>query len=428
MLPPSPAGVPAVTPSGFGGGGGAGYGYIPQALEAVIAHRVLPLFVRTLRSWSAIVLTPPFLNTHSPNQQRYSNKNAGVNTRTLTARPATAYAGAIARALQIYTERGTRQRQREAVALGVLDALVSWLRWARSTSNPNVVNKTAVPIPFFDAAGGQQASSIVGRRCTSPGHVLAAGDEAEGVALAAEAAALHALAAMCSSCEDARERILQTDFHSSIELWLFVDRRPNAMAVVGQGDSDSPGNGRAGRDDGGGGFRQSVGVSAQCAALLLVRNLGRSSIACAALARAGVHHSVIGHLLQRRRRDGKEEDEEARKVRTLAASALANLCLEHGLVKQAIVESNCLQLICSTAVDVSADEQVRAGWINEVSGCFSTLRGEHYSLMFLLLFVVHPGPSNRFLPRATCLLCGIPGYREKRRNYCEKTLAPIPGV
>ncbi|CAM9901564.1 unnamed protein product, partial [Sphacelaria rigidula] len=147
---------------GSSGVGSTNCSTIPQALEAVIAHRVLPLFVRTLLSWAAIPVTaglpnPPSARPYHPHSRPHyshegqyhlsnnnlnttcnSNSSTNVSHSTVDARPASAYAGALARAIKVTIERESKQRQREAVAAGVVDALVAWLLRARQAAQADL--------------------------------------------------------------------------------------------------------------------------------------------------------------------------------------------------------------------------------------------------------------------------------------------------
>lgn len=322
--------MPPPSPSSFAGSEDLEDG-TPQALDAVIDHRVLQLFVRTLRSWASLPVLP---SSCSP-------EPAAMDC------PACDYAGAIARATQDVAERRTPQRLREAVAFGVVDALIAWLRRARMVE----IAGMGTPVLSLSEVEDQHSSRAHSRVApSSTGRASATGVTPTGVA-----SALSALAALCANCDEARERVVALEFHYSLDFWLRATD-PNKQSAWRDDDSLED---ELESQDGGMGCDSVV-----CSALELVRNLGRSSVACSALAGAGVHLSLISHYLLASEEEGEEEEEEeeeyskAQAVASLAAAGLANMSLEHGVVKEAITSSECLQRACDFAVDEDVDEEV----------------------------------------------------------------------
>lgn len=354
---------------------------IPQALEAVIAHRVLPLFVRTLLSWAAIPVTtgspnplsarpyhpnsrPPYGHERQyPNSTNtcngYSSTNASHST--VDTRPASAYAGALSRAIKVTIERESKQRQREAVASGVVDALVAWLLRARQAAQADLdtgARKPSLPTVSWhpSTTGDTRAATGVLRHPVAPPICRPTAAENHS----AEAAALDALAALCSSCEEARHKIVVSSFHAAVHYWLRGD-------LFGSGG----GRDRRGGDGGTGGRNGDRScVDTLCAALLLVRNVARSIVGSNALVGVGVHQCIIRHLESLCEKEGKKEDAEARKATSLVVRALANLCTEHGVVKEALASSECLRWICESAVNEEADVQVRVHPVTCALVCF----------------------------------------------------------
>lgn len=327
MPPPSPASLTSSDDMGDGtadgcdmdsGHGGAVDSCIPEALDAVIAHRVLQLFVRTLRSWAVLPIVP----TVSPTE------GSQIDSTTHS------FAGAIARAIKSTTERGTRQRLRELVACGAIDALVAWLHRSRMI----IVAGMGSNLP--PACDGREQND----------DILQMSSGSNGVSKHAVASALDTLAILCSDCEAARERVVAFRFHSSIDFWLGKVISNRKRASNGNRRSDERSRARVGD------WGENDAVV--CSMLRLVRNLGRSSMACAALATVGVHHSLIAHLLTRCEHKEDEGRAHGASSSSFAAAGLANLVLEHDIVKEAFAGSDCLQRMCDLALSAHADEKV----------------------------------------------------------------------
>ena len=378
----------------------------PPALDEVVAHRVLPLFFRTLRLWSTLPSTagcggdgkvgghpasrtfpPPSSSSSSPPHDAAAAAGQSSGFATVCV----GYAAAVAAAINASMSLGSWQRQREAVAYGAVDSLVDFLGRART-------EERAIAAGLSASSGSEHSGSRAGRcsgatdGATAPPRPETAAT-ASGVGAAATAAAaggesircrdarfiraatragLNALATLCARCEEARERTIVLGFHAVIRHWLVMPPR-------GNGVSSQP------RSISGGGKSWRGGSAAVLlAALSLARNLGRSSVACSALVAVGAHESLLG-IVASSDNDGKDGaaagtqgaagqrgaedaagegaeqqggaagvDAAADRV-ALASACLANMALEHEVVKEAVVGSeDCLRSICDSALDPSA--------------------------------------------------------------------------
>jgi len=319
------------------------------------------------------------------------------------------YGAAVAAAMSTLMELGSWQRQREAVAYGAVDALVSLLARARaeelapapltgsgssssggSGSNENDEEGTASRAASGSGGGDSDVVYVESNRSR----------DARLVRVATEMG-LGALATLCARCEEARERTVGLGFHLAVRHWL-------AMAPP-----EKKGKGRGGGVDSN---RSSPAVLR--AALTLVRNLARSSVACSALVAVGTHESLFGMMTLVDDSDGGGEapaGEDARGGKAggdnteagngnerneglkaaghapfgaaaapaagrvaLASACLANMALEHEVVKEATVGSeDCLRSVCESALDLSANRR------HVGSGCRRLL-----VLLILLLLIV----------------------------------------
>ena len=271
----------------------------PHALDAVIAHRVLPLFFRTLRSWAELPAALSF--------------------------SAVCYVGhatAVAEAMGVAMKLEPWQRQGEAVAYGAVDSLVTFLRRARSAAAAVVTPSSG---GGSDGRGdSEEASPLVGANGIAP--PAKSGEGEVGVLVVTMRAALEALATVCAICESARGRVVTLGFHCDVVSWL--DEQVGSTAV-------------------------SSGGGVQLEPLELFRNLGRSCVSCSAIVAAGAFESLIGVV----RAITVIADGEFERL-ALAAAGLTNMALEHEVVKEAISRSECLRTICKTAVNTSAPEHV----------------------------------------------------------------------
>ena len=207
------------------------------ALDEVVAHRVLPLFFRTLRSWASSHETangsPTVSFSMSSNVDRFATACGGGG-----------YAKAVASAVTATMELASLRWQRETVAYGAVEALTEFLRRARS----------AIPSA---ASSGNAIRTLQAKKPYSASASRSSWEDTRFAAAAATAAALGALATLCSRCEPARERVVAVGFHSAIAHWL-----------VGSSDGGGGGDGAGGVGVGDGGSDD--GSPVQQAALLLL--------------------------------------------------------------------------------------------------------------------------------------------------------------
>lgn len=386
------------------------------ALDEVIAHRVLPLFVRTLSSWSTL---PSTINGQGGGGGSRVRRAGGFHRTTSTDTSGSAaasfatvcggYAAAVTAALTATTELGSLRRQREAVAYGAVDSLVVFLKRARTeavATEPESVSSLSGSTGTTTA--DTNSSNTEGENVPSRTPSFAAAVEESsrsmdsGLIRTATETGLKALAALCARCEAARERTVALGFHSAVGYWLTTTPRENGNSRNLPLD---PSSSMSSRRDGVGGRQRrsslssSSGSSAaavRLAALLLVRNLGRSSVACSALVGVGGHQRLLGMVTLGGGGTGNDENTEsittgdrgeaaacgakvdgaeegtgtnsgtmaglqatgATQQEALASACLANMALEHESVKEAVVGSEpCLRSICHSSLDLSADRK-----------------------------------------------------------------------
>lgn len=258
----------------------------PDALDAVIDHRVLPLFFRTLRSWASSSIPPV----------RITNNHGHISS----------FDGYVVEVVEAVTT-GIKLRswysQGETAAYGAVDSLVSFLRTARRTSKSIGACNELKEMPPF-------------RQGMNP-------------LIDATRAALDAVGIMCSSCETVRERVVALGFHSDVAIWLAeevgaMEGNVNSSGVLLEG-------------------------------LRIVRNLGRSSVPCSSIIGVGALETLIKVIAIV---TGGEGEERRMEGMGLAVAGLANMVLEHDVVKETIARSECLRTVCKTAIDTSAPEHV----------------------------------------------------------------------
>lgn len=295
--------------------------HIPSenVLEVVIAHRVLPFLFRKLNSWAALPANVP----HS----------SSVDTAISVPATCKRFAEAVANAVTATMELGSWQRQREATAYGAVDSLTAFLSRARAI---------AVAAP----AGARHSNNQNGEDNEEQ-------ENEREYLLGPSRAALYALATLCARCEYARERVVALGFHSAVSFWL----------LQGEGSESLTSTDRKTCYPAGSGTKSDISLS--LGALLLVRNMGRSSVSCSALVGVRAYKSLIKALVVIGEGIKIEIMGESDKVVSsaaeglaLATAGLANMALEHDVVKEAIVRSGCLQKICESAVDISEDKNV----------------------------------------------------------------------
>lgn len=279
----------------------------PHALDAVIDHRVLPLFLRMLCSGGSSSI-PSMTQTSSTNKHTFLSPFHGHTVDVV---------GAVNAGIRLRSWH----RQGETASYGAVDSLVSFLRTAR---------KAAKASSMASSAGGYNELKEM-----SP---FRQGAEMSPLIDAARAA-LDAVGIMCASCEAARERVVALGFHSDVAIWLAEE----VGAMEGTGNSS--------------------GVLLE--GLRLVRNLGRSSVPCSSIIGVGALETLIKVVaivtVENRGEENEGEGEESRVATeglALAVAGLANMVLEHDVVKEAISRSECLRTVSKTAVDASAPEHV----------------------------------------------------------------------
>lgn len=300
------------------GGDGSGE---PHALDAVIAHRVMPLFFRTLASWAS--------SPHTPTSRDSSYRSSvllGDDFRASCRSRDGADAEAVARAIATGMQFGSPERQREAVRYGAVEALTSFLWRAQAATASAQRNGNS---------GTESLEEVV----LSPSPK----DDAEAGIMGAAAAALGAMVVLCRSCELACEELVTVGFHSALAFWLTADADGDdlmdttASVAEGVGGSDA----------------------VRLATLDLIRNVSRSNVSCSALVGAGLHESLIDVLEGWRGRDGRGEEDVTGEVWHLAAGGLANMALGHEVVTEAIEASHCLlRKVCDYAIGDRTEDKV----------------------------------------------------------------------
>lgn len=327
-----------------------------QALNDVIAHRVLPLLFRTVRTWAT-------LPSSSPRDRPPSAPSASyVKATSFGAACGDGYgagylAAAVAEAVATVLELSSWQRQREAVSYGAVDAFTTFLRKAHT-----VLAEAATLEVLAPERGHGRDDDLPSRRGllnTNGALRIKQRKEFEAelsAVLCATKAALLALAALCSRCELARERVVALGFHATLTFWITRGEHVWRSSIADGSAQDNIGDGI---------FGGRVNRDIHLAALLLARNLSRSGAPCSALVGVGVHESLIrlmgeGRSTERlkKTRDGRRETMENERL-ALTAGGLANMVLEHEIVKEVITGSTCLRRVCMFAVDISSAENVR---------------------------------------------------------------------
>lgn len=260
----------------------------PDALDAVIDHRVLPLFFRTLRSWTS----------SSPPSMRITNKRGYLL-------PFDGHMVEVVEAVATGIKLRSWHRKDETAAHGAVESLVSFLRTVRRAAK-----STGGSDELKDDNPFRQGMDPL---------------------IDASRAALDAVGIMCSSSESAREKVVALGFHSDVVILLAEE----------VGAMEENGN--------------SSGVLLE--GLRIVRNLGRSSVPCSSIIGVGALETLI-KVVAIATEGGGEGEERRMEDLGLAVSGLANMVLEHDVVKETISRSECLRTVCKTAIDTSAPEHV----------------------------------------------------------------------
>lgn len=311
----------AKSPFEASSGGGGGGGGEPHALDMVIAHRVMPLFFRTLASWASSPHAPTSLDS-----SYRSNALLGDDFRVTCRSRDGADAEAVARAIAAGIQFGSPERQREAVRHGAVEALTSFLWRAQAATASAQRNGNS---------GNESLEDVV----LSPSPK----DDAEAGIAGATVAALGAMAILCKSCELACEKLVTVGFHSALAFWLTADADGDDLMDMTASVAEGVGGGDA----------------ARLATLDLIRNVSRANVSCSALVGVGLHESLIDVLEGWRGIDVRGEEDVAGEVWHLAAGGLANMALGHEVVTEAIDASDCLlRKICDYAIGDRTEDKV----------------------------------------------------------------------
>ncbi|CAN0556395.1 unnamed protein product, partial [Ectocarpus sp. 12 AP-2014] len=240
------------------------------ALDEVIARRVLPLFVRTLSSWSTL---PSTINGQGGGGggsrvrgtggfHRSTSNNTSGSAAASFATVCGGFAAAVTAALTATTELGSLRRQREAVAYGTVDSLVVFLKRARTeaaAAGPESVSSlsasTSTATADNNAPSGAPSAAAATSASAAAAAAAAAVEESSRsmdsrLIRTATETGLKALAALCARCEPARERTVALGFHSAVGYWLATSPRENGS---GSNLPLDPSSSRSSRCDGVGG-------------------------------------------------------------------------------------------------------------------------------------------------------------------------------